>query len=223
MANADLRSESGPSAVRGARIPVFAGKRRHSRNYGRVVGFLKVVLPTVAVLLIGTAVLWPYLEDERLELVERLTDAGQLITEHLEVVEASYSGIGEDGQRYTVTAETVQQESVDAMLVTFSQPRADISLTDGSWALVTAASGQLDRETQVLELTDGVNLFHDQGYEFETLSATFDLLEGSAYGFDPVSGQGPFGYLEAEGFQALNRGARVQLTGRSRVVIYETD
>jgi lipopolysaccharide export system protein LptC len=223
MADADLRRETGPSGVRGARIPVFSGKRRLSRGYGRVVGLLKVVLPTVAVVLIGIAILWPYLEDERRQLVESLTDAGQLITEHLEVVEASYSGVGDDGQRYTVTAETVQQQSVDAMLVKFTQPRADISLTDGSWALVTAANGMLDRDTQVLELHDGVNLFHDQGYEFETQSATFDLLEGSAYGFDPVSGQGPFGYLEAEGFQALNRGAQVQLTGRSRVVIYETD
>ena len=68
-----------------------------------------------------------------------------------------------------------------------------------------------------------VNLFHDLGYEFKSESATLDLMQGNAFGFDPIQGQGPFGYLEAEGFQLMNRGEQVQLTGKSRVIIYDTD
>ncbi|MBO6836692.1 MAG: LPS export ABC transporter periplasmic protein LptC [Alphaproteobacteria bacterium] len=223
MASTDTRQGDPTPKSRGAGIPLSVGQRRHSRGYGMVVGWLKVLLPTLAVVLIALVIIWPYLEDEGRRITDTLTNAGQLISEHLEVNQARYSGVSEDGQRYTVTAETVLQQSVDAMMVAFTQPRADISLNDGSWALVTAETGTLDRETNVLELRTTVNLFHDQGYEFRTESATFDLMGGSAYGFDPVFGQGPFGYLQAEGFQATNRGERVQLTGKSKVVIYSTD
>ena len=208
---------------KGSRIPLTIGQRNFDRSYGRLVGWLKVLLPTLAVVLLALLALWPYLEQESREVGDRLTGAGKLVSEHLEVSEARYSGTGEDGQRYTVTAESVQQASIDATMVEFTEPRADINLSDGSWALITARTGTLNRDTQILELRSAVNLFHDQGYEFLSESATLDLMSGSAYGFDPVTGQGPFGYLEAEGFQIIDRGAQVQLTGHARVIIYQTD
>ncbi|MEQ8440597.1 MAG: LPS export ABC transporter periplasmic protein LptC [Alphaproteobacteria bacterium] len=221
MASADTPSNDAPQ--RGSRIPVYAGQRRFSRSYGRFVGWMKVLLPTIAVMLIALLIIWPYLRDEGNRITEALTSAGGLISEHLEVNQARYAGLSEDGHRYTVTAESVQQDSIDAINVAFQSPQADISLSDGSWALVTAERGSLDRETQVLELIASVNLFHDLGYEFRTESATFDLLGGSAYGFDPVTGQGPFGYVEAMGFSIFNRGERIELIGPARVVIYDTD
>lgn len=223
MASTELGPDQTRPALRGDGIPLSIGRRRFSQSYGRMVGWLKVLLPTVAVALVVLVVLWPYLEEEGQRIGEDILGAERLITENMEVSQARYSGISEDGQRYTITAETVQQESVDALMVAFTNPRADINLTDGSWALVTAETGTLDRENNVLELNTTVNLFHDQGYEFRTESATFDLMGGSAYGFDPVFGQGPFGYLEAEGFQAVNRGEIVQLTGKAKVVILNAE
>ncbi|MDF1747454.1 MAG: LPS export ABC transporter periplasmic protein LptC [Alphaproteobacteria bacterium] len=227
MASADSNAGTTPPPetppVRGASIPVSIGRRTLNQSYGRMVGWLKVLLPTIAVALITLVIAWPYLQQEGHRITDSLTGAGQLITEHMEVSQARYSGISEDGQRYTVTAKTVQQANTEAIMVDFIEPRADINLTDGSWALVTADTGTLNRETQVLELHGKVNLFHDLGYEFHSESATFDLMGGNAFGFDPVQGQGPFGNLEAEGFQMMNRGEQVQLTGKARVIIYKAD
>ena len=39
-------------------------------------------------------------------------------------------------------------------------------------------------------------------------------------GDEPVRGQGPFGTLEAEGFRILDRGKRLVLSGKSRLVLY---
>ncbi len=216
-------TETSGGPVRGASIPVSIGRRALNQSYGRVVGWLKVLLPTVAVALIALVVAWPYIQEEGRRITDTLTGAGELVSEHLEVSQASYAGVGEDGQRYTVTSRTVQQQSTTARMVDFIEPRADINLNDGSWVLVTAETGTMDRETHVLELRKTVNLFHDLGYEFRTESATLDLMGGNAFGFDPVEGQGPFGYLEAEGFQIINRGEMVQLTGKSRVIIYNSD
>jgi lipopolysaccharide export system protein LptC len=210
------------SPPRGYSIPLDIGKRRFNQSYGLLVGWLKLLLPTVALVLVIIAVFWAYFEDEGKIITDTLTRANDLVSEHLEVSQAKYTGLSDDGQRYTITAETVQQETVDAPHVLFVQPRADIHLDNGSWALVSANRGSLDRENQVLELTEAVNLFHDLGYEFRTESATLDLAAGSAYGFDPVEGQGPFGYVEADGFQIIDRGEIVQLTGKARIVIHDT-
>lgn len=223
MASTDTNNGNLTPPVRGAAIPVKIGRRRFNQSYGRLVGWLKILLPTLAVVLLALLALLPYLQGEGHRLTDVLTGAADLVTEHMEVNQARYSGVSEDGQRYTVTAETVQQESVDAVLVAFIQPRADIYLNDDSWVLVTAETGTLDRETQVMELQSAVNLFHDLGYEFRTESATFDLMEGSAYGFDPIFGQGPFGFVEAQGFHIFNRGERVELTGHAKIQIYNTD
>lgn len=228
MASADTkdgtaRGSDERAARRGAAIPLAIGQRRHSTSYGRLVGWLKLLLPTLAVVLVVLAVLWAYLGDESGLVSDTLTRARELVTEHMEVSQAKYAGVSEDGQKYTITADTVQQASVDAIMVNFEMPRADINLKDGTWALVTAETGTLDRETQILELNTSVNLFHDLGYEFRTEAATFDLAAGSAYGFLPVEGQGPFGYVEAEGFQIVNRGEIIQLTGKSKLVIVNSD
>ena len=99
---------------------------------------------------------------------------------------------------------------------------ADAALTDPELFLssVTAIEGEYNREAQLLLMKGGVNLFHDMGYEFQTESANLDLVQGEAFGNEPVFGQGPFGYLEAKGFRIINRGERVILTGQSKVIIY---
>lgn len=222
MTSADSETQAA-AAPRGASIPVSVGRRRFSHSYGRAVGWLKILLPTLAVVLVSMIFIWPYLEEEGQRIIAAVISDAPVLPELMEVSQARYTGVGEDGQRYTLTAETVQQESMDAALVEFLEPRADISLSDGSWALVSAERGTFDRDAQVLELNSAVSLFHDLGYEFRTESATLDLLGGSAYGFDPISGQGPFGYVEADGFELLDRGARVRLTGNARVIINNTD
>ena len=205
---------------RGGRIP--AGRRavRFSPLYGRVVGGLKVLLPTVAVALVLVAVAWPLLNEGDRRFTDALTGADRRAAENLAVENARYSGIEEDGQPFSITAESMQQESVDSSTVALTEPKADILLSNGAWVAVTAKSGLLHRTKQVLELTEDVNLFHDSGYEFRTARAVLDLTAGSATGNTPVEGQGPFGYLEAEGFRVTERGDRVTLTGRSTVVIY---
>lgn len=221
MASTDYKPDT--SAPRGAAIPISIGIRRHSRAYGRMVGWLKLVLPTIAILLVAIVILWPFLQKDARQLGETMTNASALISEHLQVSEASYSGVGEDGQRYTVTAQSVEQDSLESLEVNFTSPRADVSLTDGSWVLISSEKGWLNRESQILELTENVNLFHDLGYEFRTESATFDLVGGSAFGFSRVEGQGPFGAVEAEGFEIQSRGAEVRLTGKAKVIIYDVE
>ncbi|MBP5857966.1 LPS export ABC transporter periplasmic protein LptC [Marivibrio halodurans] len=215
----DGQSPQAPHA-RGARIPLGQRVVRFNRFYGRFVGGLKVLLPTLAVALVLLAIAWPMISEQDGRFVEVLTGADRRAAENLAVKNPRYAGIEDNGQPFTITAESMQQESIDSDFVDLVRPKADILLSNGNWVAVTAENGLLNRPTQVLELTDDVNLFHDLGYEFRTNQAVLDLAEGTASGNLPVSGQGPFGWLEGEGFRVLERGDRIALTGKSKVVIY---
>ena len=99
-------------------------------------------------------------------------------------------------------------------------PKADITLDDGTWLVLTAKNGVFRQVKKTLDLTGAVNLFHDSGYEFQTSKAKIDLQKGLARGSAPVRGQGPFGELQGEGFRLLNKGKTIVFTGKSKLVIY---
>lgn len=139
--------------------------------------------------------------------------------ENFRMLNARYTGVDRKSRPYAVTAESAEQNAAVASIVKLNKPKADILLSDQSWIALTARDGIYYRESQILELNGNVNFFHDNGYEFHTTSAIIDLVAGDATGLENVLGQGPFGELTAEGFRIQNRGERVELVGRSSIII----
>lgn len=187
--------------------------------YGRFVGITKVLLPTIATAIIALVVLWPELNEQenRFRLGPMRIDRSD--AENLRMVNARFTGIDSGKRPYTITADSADQANANATDIALDAPKADIELSNGAWVALTSAAGSFNRDRQILELSGGVNLFHDSGYEFKTESAIIDLSAGDATGIEPVAGQGPFGQLKAEGFHIYNRGERVLFTGKSRLTL----
>ena len=189
-------------------------------RYSRFVQLMKLVLPSIAVLVAATVVILPQLQERaegfRLGLASiNITDAsGQ------QVVNARYMGADEKKQPYTVTADTAAPLDQQSNTIALDKPKADITLDNGSWIALSAAGGVYSRPEQVLELSGGVNLFHDAGYEFRTATALVDLAKGAAFGDQAVEGQGPFGTIKSLGFQVFDKGARIIFTGDSTLTLY---
>ena len=99
-------------------------------------------------------------------------------------------------------------------------PKADLTLQGGAWLALAAETGVFLKSSQTLDLAGKVNLFHDRGYEIRTERARIDLKQGTASGDVAVTGQGPFGTLQSEGFQLLNQGRRILFTGKARLVLF---
>ena len=45
------------------------------------------------------------------------------------------------------------------------------------------------------------------------------MQQGTAEGDDPITGQGPFGTVAAQGFRILDRGDTIIFTGHTRMLI----
>ena len=123
-------------------------------------------------------------------------------------------------QTFSITADIAKNLLNAEKSVELEMPKADISLDDGSWLVVTAKNGIYVRLNQTLTLNEQVNLFHDSGYEFRTETADIDLTTGTASGSMPIEGQGPFGRLKAEGFRLVDKGRTTYFTGKSKLTIY---
>ena len=214
------------SASRGrrrARLPVMPIRQRPRsiKWYSRFVQMMKVLLPTVAALLIALILVWPYLgsEDLRFRLSFAALTANE--TEDPSMVNPRYLGIDGENQAFSITADLARRLAEGSSAVELEMPKADITLSDGTWLVVTANSGVYKQIKKTLELIGAVNMFHDSGYEFKTSKARIDLEKGLAEGDAAVRGQGPFGELRGEGFRMIDKGKTIIFTGKSKLVIYQ--
>lgn len=193
--------------------------RRYSAFHSHIVNLLKLLLPSVAVGLVAMILLWPQLNpiDQRFRLRPVSVSIDDL--ENLRVVNPRYVGSDSQNQPYVVTADQATQASGDSNVTDLVKPKGDITLKDGTWLVLSSDTGVYRKKDQLLDLDGNVNLFQDGGYEISTAHARIDLDKNSAEGNDPVVGQGPDTELSGEGFRVYDRGARILVTGRSRLVI----
>lgn len=188
-------------------------------RYSQFVGFMKLLLPALAAALVLLVVVWPQisLDEDRFRLsMSRLTPDQ---AESLTMLNARFQGTDERDRPYTITADMATQDSRNPELVKLELPKADMTLEDGTWLALTARRGEYHRASQLLDLVGAVSLFHDNGFELRTERARIDLANGSATGGQKVIGQGTEGSITGEGFQVLDRGARIIFTGESRLVL----
>jgi lipopolysaccharide export system protein LptC len=188
-------------------------------RYSNFVGAMKVMLPAIALGLILLVVAWPQfraVEDGFRVGVANITseDAADL-----RMVNARYQGVDKRGEAFTVTARSAVKHKPTSDVIELETPQADITLNRGNWVTLKAEFGAYREQDQQLDLIGSVNLYHDDGYEFRTISAHLNMTNNSAEGDDPVQGQGPFGEIASQGFRIYDKGERIIFTGKAHLLM----
>lgn len=197
-----------------------AADTRQGSFYSRFVRMMKLLLPAAAALLLGAILAWPQLQTERNRFQLGLSGIDPRYPDRLRVVNARFRGTDSQNQPFTVTAEAAFERESGSRTVALDAPTADLALTDGGWVLARAPEGEFDRTTEILNLSGGVSVFHDNGYTFESPTARLSLHQGTAEGDDPAEAHGPAGEIRGEsGFIILDKGRRIVFKGKSRLVI----
>lgn len=186
-------------------------------RYSRFVGLMKVLLPSLAAILLGLVAVWPKLalEDKRFQV-----GFAKLSTKEVETLAMQnprYYGLDESNRPYTVTSDWARQEPGNSEVIRLEGPKADFLTNSGANVVLDAAQGIYRQSQKTLDLSGGVNLFHDAGYEIHTPTAQVDLGKNSAKGVQPVTGHGPQGAIEAEGFELSSKGKVITFAGKSHL------
>jgi lipopolysaccharide export system protein LptC len=199
------------------RLPLAA------RRYSRFVYLTKLVLPAAACALLLLVAAWPRLEAvfETVHFDMPRIDLSE--ARDLHMAKARYTGIDRQERPFTITADVARQNAADGTsagagnLITLDRPKGDLTTVGGNWLELSGSTGLYQPQPQLLDLFGEVALYQDKGNEFHSTTAHVDMADGTAMGDDPVTGQGPFGNVTAEGFRILQRGDTIIFTGHAKL------
>ena len=198
----------------------FAKARKATTRYSRFVSLMRYFLPAVALALVVLVIAWSQMEGGKGRFRLNFASISSEESNSLKMDKPRFTGVDAEERPFTVTANAASQIKEGSSVIDLDRPVADVTLKDGTWVALRSTEGTYNQKTGELELRGGVNLFHDQGYEFQTSSAFLNLQDGKAYGQSEVHGQGPFGQLKSEGFQVTEHGKIVFFTGRANLLLY---
>ena len=213
----EIHSMAGDESARSSeslKIPRFRSR------YSRFVKLMKYALPVVAGSMLLVVVIWPDLKPKTERFTVGISGLKVNIERGQRVVNARFTGVDGENRPFSVTADAVVHDVYGDEGVNLSGPKADVTLASNSWVAISAPQGRFWPKQEVLNLVGGVDLFHEDGYEFQTEEARIDFRKATAAGDTIVRGQGPFGIVKAEGFRIFDSGERVIFRGKSRMVIF---
>jgi len=183
-----------------------------SMGHGRIVAFLKIALPLLAVGLVVTMVVYSilYRPDKTLAIsysdVDR--EQGEVV-----MIAPRFVGADKNNEPFEVVASKARQDPNDSALVELDRVDAKLVLNEGAHLRLIAGRGVLDTNNQLLRLTAPIELTSSEGYSVQTDEARADLKNGTLTGQTPIDAYGPFGVIHADGFQANRDAGTIDFVG----------
>lgn len=167
-------------------------------SHSRLVGWLKVALPLMALALLSTL----FLVADRIDPSDAIpyaeVDVEDLVSDP-RMSAPAYAGTTSDGAAITVSAASARPAGQDSG-ARASAVSASLDMPDGGKAQMTAAEAKIDDASGLLALTGGVSIATSSGYTMTTDSMTARLDRSELTGPGPVSAVGPPGQITAQGF-----------------------
>ncbi len=194
------------------------GRRRLS-GYSRFVALMKLVLPSLAAVILGVVLAWPQIAERAERIQVGFANLDPRTADLRSVVNPRYMGTDDEGQPYTLVADVATEIADNGEVVRLTNPRGDLSQTDGRWVSLSGRSGHFHETNQILDLAGDVVLYRDDGFQFNTATARLFLENDAAVGHDAVTGRGPGGTVESQGFQITGKGDSIVFTGQARLFL----
>ncbi|MEQ3710560.1 hypothetical protein [Tateyamaria sp.] len=163
-------------------------------GYSRLVAWLKVLLPLMALLLLSTLFLLSRNVDPVTTLPFATTEIDEKVSEQ-QITSPFFSGTTNGGDRVSLTADTMATRSgLNNEAVDLS---AQIDLVSGTRIILMSDQGQFDMEENISTLVGNVVITTSSGFNLysETLIADFDSLLVQSPG--AVQGFAPFGTIDS--------------------------
>lgn len=184
-----------------------------ARGPQRAVSVFRFSLPLLALLVLGTLILWPLINPRIIPAVI-LKNIPDLVIDNLH-----FTGLDAQNQPYSLSAVKATRPSGTKNIYDLDKPQGEMTLESGNWIASSAQVGRFDQDTRKLWLGGNVQVFHDQGYQFTSDEAQVDLKNYQAWGEKPVLIQGDFGEIRGNGFRLLDSGKVMVVTGPAKATL----
>jgi lipopolysaccharide export system protein LptC len=166
-------------------------------RHTRVVGWLKVALPLLALAILSTL----FLVADRIDPEDALPYAKvdvEGLARDPRMTAPSYAGTTSDGAALTLTAEEAVPGGPDDP-ARASGLRLDLKTPDGGTTELRAAQALVDQSARQLVLSGGVTMTTSTGYRLETAEVVAELDRSGLESRGEVVATGPAGEIRADG------------------------
>jgi len=187
-------------------------------RYSRFVTVMKRALPIAAGALIAIVIIFALLPRQTDKVSFAYERIGK-IENDLAMLKPRLTGSDQNGNPFVITADAAIQQGANTHKVVLRQVEADVTLDNNRWMNADAARGFVDLDKSALELSGGISMYSDDGYELHTGQASVDLKKGLFKGPGEVTGHGPTGTLRADSFELDRLTKRIMLHGHVQMTI----
>ncbi len=186
-------------------------------GWDRFVRIVKVALPTAALVLLATIIIWPLTSAREFSFL-LAKDKVAMSKERLRTDTAMYRGQTANGQPFEIRAGNAVQRSSAVPVIELSRLAADVRLDDGP-ARVTAPSGRYEIDHDLLVIAGPVRMDSAAGYTLNSADVRVSLLDQTVVTDRPVTGTIPLGTFRGNSLHADIGGKRVMLGGGTHLHI----
>jgi lipopolysaccharide export system protein LptC len=129
------------------------------------------------------------------------------------------SGTDNDGQPFVISARQAVPDGTGVNHIRMQDIVADFSMKDGTGIHLTAATGRIDTETRVLQMSGGIHVTSQSGYDVKAPSAVADLRAGTVHGESGIVADGAFGHITARRFAMNRESKQLQFWGNIHMLL----
>ena len=196
-------------------------KNSELSRHTKFIRLTKLLLPSLAALLIGLLIIFPSLKQTNDEFTIDITLPKKGELEKLHMENTTFYITDKNNRVTNLTATNIDETAPGSKLIKLNQPEGIIPSSDTAWINIKSPTGFFNQTENILKLTDGVEMFYSDGMSVNTFEAEFNFTTSVGSGRSHVSGQGVFGDVEAEGFELYNQTGVLVFIGPADLKIRE--
>lgn len=188
-------------------------------RYTRFVSVMKWALPAIAVCLLALAFMLPGFVEQPDAISFNYKDVA-VKDQKLTMRNPKFLSSDEGNQHYVVTAESATQMDLNSKQITLVKLQADITLKNGQWLSLTAPTGLLDPDAEILDLEGGIEIFSDNGNQIYADNAHVNLKSHVIESPHGLKAHGPMGELVADRLVADQLNGTIRFEGNVKMTLY---
>ena len=141
-------------------------QNRRMRHHSRMVVSLKVLLPSLAALLVGLVILWPQLQARQDEAISIVSETDAAPQDQM-MVNPRFFTVDGKGEPLNMTAENAYELPGETRRIRLNNVKADLVLKDNRFLALDAAAAVYFQSKDAVELSESVNLYSEDGFGIE--------------------------------------------------------
>jgi lipopolysaccharide export system protein LptC len=188
-------------------------------RYSKFVALMKKLLSLGAFLTIAAVLAFFFMARQPKQLQLAYEKLGR-VENDLAMVKPRLTGSDSEGNPFVISADMAVQDAHNPKKASLRNMEADLSLGPKGWLNARGKSGMVDMAAGKLEVTGGIDVFTDTGYELHSRSASMNLKQSIIHGHETVTGQGPDGTLRADSFHADRLANILTLDGHVHMTLF---